>query len=69
MQREFGHDGNLGNERVHHAAALGTFLLTSSHNVAACWIHINFVASVRFDGCNNISEVLKRLQRISRNGS
>ena len=64
MQHVYGHGGNLGNECADHAAALGTFGLTSSHNVATRWIHHNFDASVCFDGCNNISEVLERLQHI-----
>ena len=64
MQHVYGHGGNLVNECADHAAALGTFGLTSSHNVATLWIHINFDASVCFDGCNSISEVLERLQHI-----
>ena len=65
MQHVYVHGGNLGNECADHAAAaLGTFGLTSSHNVATRWIHHNFDASVCFDGCNNISEVLERLQHI-----
>ena len=52
------------NECADHAAALGTFGLTSNHNVATRWIHHNFDASACFDGCNNIAEVLERLQRI-----
>ena len=63
MQHVYGHTGNLGNECADHAAALGTFGPTSSHNVATRWSH-NFDASVCFDGCNNISEVLERLQHI-----
>ena len=35
-----------------------------SHNVATRWIRHNFDASVCFDGFNNISEVLERLQHI-----
>ena len=42
MQHVKGHGGNLGNECADHAAALGTFGLTSSHNVATRWIHHNF---------------------------
>ena len=64
MQHLYGHVGNLGNECGDHAAALGTFGLISSHNVATRWIHHNFVASVCFVGCDNISEVLERLQHI-----
>ena len=64
MQHVHGHGGNLGNECADHAAALGTFGLTSSHNVAPRWIRNNFDASMCFDGCNNISEVLQRLQHI-----
>ena len=64
MQHMYGHGRNLGNECADHAAALGTYGLISSHNVATRWIHHNFVASVCFDGCNNITEVLERLQRI-----
>ena len=62
MQHVFGHGGNLGNECADHAAALGTFGLISSHNVATRWTRHNFDTSVRFDGCNNISETLERLQ-------
>ena len=46
MQHVYGHGVNLGNECADHAAALGTFGLTSSHNVATRWIHNNFDASV-----------------------
>ena len=60
MQHAYGHTGNLGNECADHAAALATFGLTSSHNVATRWIHHTFDASVCFDGCNNIAEVLER---------
>ena len=45
-----------------HAAALCTFGLTSSHNVATRWIRHNFDTSFCFDDCNNISETLERLQ-------
>ena len=47
-----------------HAAALGTSGLSSNHNIATRWIHHNFDASACFDGCNNITDVLERLQRI-----
>ena len=46
MQHVYGHTGNLGNECADHAAALGTFGLTSSYNVATRWIHHTFDASV-----------------------
>ena len=64
MQHVYGHSGNLGNECADHAAALGTLDLTSNHNVATRWIHRNFDASACFEGCNNITEILERLQRI-----
>ena len=64
MQHVYGHGGNLVNECADHAAALGTLGLISNHNVATRWIHHNFDASVCFDGCKNISEVLERLQHI-----
>ena len=64
MQHLFGHSGNLGDECADHAAALGTFWLISSHNVATRWVHRNFDATVCFDDCNSISEVLERLQHI-----
>ena len=64
MQHVYGHSGNLGNECPDHAAALGTFGPTSGHNVATRWIHNNFDASMCFEGCNNISEVLERLQHM-----
>ena len=60
QQHVYGHSGNLGNECADHAAALGTFGLTSNHNVVTRWIRNNFDTSVCFDGCNNISEVLER---------
>ena len=69
MQHVYGQCGNLGNERADHAAALGTFGLTSSHNGATRWIHHNFDASVCFDGCNSISEVLERLKHIRTNAT
>ena len=43
--------------------------LISNHTVATRWIHHNFDASVCFDGCNNISEVLERLQHIRTNAT
>ena len=69
MQHVYGHCGNLGNECADHAFALGTFGLTSSHNVATRWIHHNFDASVCFDGCDNISEALELLQHIRTNAT
>ena len=67
MQHVYGHSGKLGNERADHAAALGTFGLISNHNVAIRWIHHNFDASVCFNGCDNISEVLEWLQHFRTN--
>ena len=64
MQHVYGHTGNLGNECTDHAAALGTFGLASSHNVATGWINNNFDASVCSERCNNISQVLERLQHM-----
>ena len=64
MQQVYGHNGNLGDECADHAAALGTFGLTSSHNVATRRIQNNFDASMCFESCNNISEILERLQHI-----
>ena len=69
MQHVYGHGGNLGNECADHAAARDTFGLISSHNVATRWIRLNFDASVCFDGCNNISEILERLQYIRTNAA
>ena len=64
MQHVYGHGGNLVNACADHAAALGTFGLTSSRNVVSRWIRNNVDASVCFDGCNNITKVLERLQHI-----
>ena len=69
MQHVYGHGGNLGNEYADHAAALGTYGLTSSHIVATRWIQNYFDASVCFDGCNNITKVLERLVLCSPSGS
>ena len=69
MQHVFGHGGNLGNECADHAAALCTFGLISSHNVATRWIRHNLDTSVCFDGCNNIRETLERLQHIRTNAA
>ena len=69
MQQVYGHSGNLGNECADHAAALGTLGLNSSHNIAARWVHHNFDATVCFEDCNNISEVLERLQYIGTNAT
>ena len=63
MQHVYCHSGNLGNECADHAAALGTFGLTSSHNVATRWIRHNLDAFASSDGCHNITEILERLQR------
>ena len=67
MQHVSGHSGNLGNECADHAAALGTFGLISSHNVASRWIRHNFDASECFDGRHSISETLEQLQHIRTN--
>ena len=69
MQQVSGHGGNLGNECADHAAVLGTFGLISSNNVATRWLRRNFDTSVCFDGCNNNSETLERLQHISNKSS
>ena len=69
MQHVFGQGRNLGNECADHAAALGTFGLISSHNVATRWIRHNFDTSICFDGCNNIRETLERLQDIRTNAA
>ena len=45
MQHTYGHGGNLGNECADHAAALGTFGLTSNHNVMRVLIAVT--ASLR----------------------
>ena len=67
MQHVYGHSGKLGNECADHAAAFGTFGLISNHNVATRWVHHNFDASVCCNGCDNISEVLERLQHFRTN--
>ena len=64
MQHVYGHRGNLGNECADHAAALGTFGLISSHNVASRWTRHNFDASECFDERHSIREILERLQHI-----
>ena len=58
---------NLGNECADHAAALGTFGLISSHNVASRWIRHNFDASECSDELHSIREILERLQHIRTN--
>ena len=62
LQHVYGHSGNLGNECADHAAALGTFGLISSHNVASRWIRHNSDTSECFDVCHSIIETLERLQ-------
>ena len=69
MQHVYGHGVKLGNECADHAAALGTFGLISSHNVATRWIRHNFDTSVSFDGCDNISEILERMQHTRTNAT
>ena len=64
MQHVYGQGENFGNECADHAAALGTFGVISSHNVASRWIRHNFDASECFDGRHSISETLERLQHI-----
>ena len=61
MQHVYGHGGNLGNECADHAAALGSFGFISSHNDAARWGRHNFDTNALCDGCDNISEILDRL--------
>ena len=69
MQHVYGHGGTLGNECADHAAALGTFGLISNHNDTRRWTRYNFDTSVCVDGCNNISEILERLQHIRTNAA
>ena len=69
MQHVYGHGGTLGNECADHAAALGTFGLISNHNDTRRWTRHNFDTSVCVDGCNNISEILERLQHIRTNAA
>ena len=64
MQHVYGHTGNLGNECAGHAAALGSLGLISSHNGTIRWFRHNFDTSVCCDRCNNISEILERLQHL-----
>ena len=64
MEHVYGHGGNLGNECADHAAAFGTFGLTSNHNVITRWNHHNVDAVACFDGCHNSNDILERLQRI-----
>ena len=64
VQHVYGHGGNLGNECADHAAAFGTFGLTSGHKCTTRWIHHNFGASVCFDDCHSINGIFDRLQRI-----
>ena len=63
----YGHGGNLGNECADHAAALGTFGLISSHNIATRWVHHNFDANMCFNGCSNIGDILERLHTMRTN--
>ena len=69
MQHVCGQSGNWCDECADHAAALGTFGLISNHNVATRWTCHNFKASVCFHDCNNISEMLERLQHIRTNAT
>ena len=55
MQHVYGHSGNLGNECADHAAALGTFGLTSGHIVAPRWTHNNFDATTSLKFWNDYS--------------
>ena len=64
MQHVYGRTWNLCDECADQAAALGSLGLIFSHNVTTRWFRHNFDTSVCCDGCNNISEVLERLQRI-----
>ena len=57
MQHVYGHAGNLGNECPDHAAAY------SSHNDAARWCRHNFDTNALCEDCNNISDILERLDR------
>ena len=64
MHHVYGHAGNLGNECADHAAALGSLGFISSHNDATRWGRHNFDTSAFCEGCDNISEILERLDRI-----
>ena len=64
MHHVYGHAGNLGHECADHAAALGSHGFISSHNDATPWSRHNFDTSAFCEGCNNISEILERLDRI-----
>ena len=62
MQHVHGHSGNLGNECADHAAALGSLGLVSNHNLGTRWIHRNFDISACCGDCDNIGEVLGKLE-------
>ena len=64
MQHVYGHTGNLGNECVDHAAALGTFGLVSNHNLATRWDRHNIDTSACFCSFNNVGDVFEKLRKI-----
>ena len=76
MQHVYGHSGNLGNECADHAAALGTFGLTSNHDVATRWIHHNISTHPRvlmpvtisprsWNNCDAFDQMLRRFPQIA----
>ena len=64
VQHVYGHAGNPGDECADHAAALGSLGLISNHNIATRWGRHDFDTSAYCDGCNSISEILERVDRI-----
>ena len=60
---------NWVNECADHAAARGTFGLISNHSDTTRWTRRNFDTFVCPDGCNNIKEILDRLQHIRTNAA
>ena len=76
VQHLYGHRGNPGNECADHAAALGTFGLTSNQNVATRWIHHNISTHPRvlmavktslrsWNDCDAFDQMLRRFHQIA----
>ena len=62
VQHIYSHAQNLGNECADHAAALGTYGLTSNHNTRTRWTRSSFDSNSLFARCDNLDDALQVLR-------
>ena len=62
MQHICGHAQNLGNECADHACALGTYGLSSNHNIRTRWTRSSFDSNSLFAQSDNLDDALQVLR-------